>query len=103
VTTIRVLRAPWAGRFGAALVAYVAITVLFFVVYSVAPSRRPRWDTALMAALFASLGFEVAKRLYGFYLAEFDLRPPDFQHQRDRAVALRAVGVCVGNDLPGGG
>jgi membrane protein len=71
VMTLRVLRAPWAGRFGAALVAYVAITVLFFVVYSVAPSRRPRWDTALMAALFASLGFEVAKRLYGFYLAEF--------------------------------
>ncbi len=71
VMTILVLRAPWTGRFAAGLVAYVAVTVLFFVIYSVAPSRRPRWDTALMAALFASLGFEVAKRLYGIYLAEF--------------------------------
>lgn len=69
--TVLVLRAPWAGRFGAGLVAYVAVTILFFIVYLVAPSRRPRWDTALMAALFASLGFEIAKRLYGVYLVEF--------------------------------
>ena len=71
VMTIRVLRAPWAGRFAAGLLAYVAITLLFFLVYSVAPGRRPRWDTALVAALFASLGFEIAKRLYGIYLVEF--------------------------------
>jgi membrane protein len=69
--TVFVLRAPWAGRFLAGLLAYVAVTTLFYVVYIVAPSRKMPWDTALVAALFASLGFEVTKRLYGVYLIEF--------------------------------
>jgi membrane protein len=55
----------------AGLLAYLAVAVLFLIVYVVAPSRKMAWDTALVAALFASLGFEVAKRLYGFYLVEF--------------------------------
>jgi membrane protein len=71
VITLVVLRAPWAGRFLAGLLAYVAVTVLFYVVYMFAPSRPMRWDTALVAALFASLGFEIAKRLYGIYLIQF--------------------------------
>jgi membrane protein len=71
VITLLVLREGWAGRFGAGLLAYVAVTILFYIVYIVAPSRKMAWDTALVAALFASLGFEVAKRLYGLYLVEF--------------------------------
>jgi membrane protein len=71
VITALVLRQGWAGRFGAGLLAYVAVTILFYIVYIVAPSRKMAWDTALVAALFASLGFEVAKRLYGLYLVEF--------------------------------
>jgi len=71
VITVGVLRAPWAGRFLAGLLAYVAVTVLFYIVYTVAPSRKMPWDTALVAALFASLGFEIAKRLYGIYLVQF--------------------------------
>jgi membrane protein len=55
----------------AGLLAYVAVMILFYVVYMVAPSRKMPWDTALVAAVFASLGFEVAKRLYGFYVVEF--------------------------------
>ena len=69
--TVFVLRAPWAGRFVAGLLAYVAVMALFYVVYVLAPSRKMRWDTALVAALFASLGFEIAKRLYGTYLIQF--------------------------------
>lgn len=69
--TVVVLREPWAGRFVAGLLAYVAMTMLFYVVYVLAPSRQMRWDTALVAALFASLGFEIAKRLYGTYLVQF--------------------------------
>jgi membrane protein len=69
--TVVVLRRPWAGRFTAGLLAYVAVMLLFYVVYTVAPSRQMRWDTALVAALFASLGFEVAKRLYGVYVVQF--------------------------------
>ncbi len=69
--TILVLGAPWVGRFAAGLSAYVMATLLFFIVYTVAPSRRVPWDTALVAALFASLGFELVKRLYGLYLLQF--------------------------------
>jgi membrane protein len=69
--TVMVMRAHWAGRFTAGLIAFVAVLVLFYVVYTVAPSRKMRWDTALVAALFASLGFELAKRLYGVYVVRF--------------------------------
>lgn len=69
--TVFVLRAPWAGRFVAGLLAYGAVAVLFYAVYVLAPSRRMRWDTALVAALFASLGFEVVKRLYSTYLIQY--------------------------------
>lgn len=69
--TVIVLRGAWAGRFTAGLLAYLAVTLLFYIVYTVAPSRKMRWDTALVAALFASLGFEVAKRLYGIYVVRF--------------------------------
>jgi membrane protein len=71
IMTVLVLRAPWLGRFLAGLSAYVFAMVLFFVVYTVAPSRKVNWDTALVAALVASLAFEVAKRLFGIYLARF--------------------------------
>lgn len=69
--TVFVLRAPWAGRFVAGLLAYGAVAVLFYAVYVLAPARRMRWDTALVAALFASLGFEVVKRLYSTYLIQY--------------------------------
>jgi membrane protein len=71
ITVLVVPGAGWAGRFVAGLLAYVAVTLLFFMVYTVAPSRKMPWDTALLAALVASLGFEIAKRLYGAYLTTF--------------------------------
>jgi membrane protein len=45
--------------------------LLFFAVYAIAPTRSMRGDTALVGAAVASLGFEVAKRLFSFYLARF--------------------------------
>jgi membrane protein len=45
--------------------------LLFFIVYLTAPSRRVGWDTALVASIVVSLGFEIVKRLYGVYLARF--------------------------------
>jgi membrane protein len=61
----------YGGRFLATLSAWASAALLFFLVYTVAPSRRVRWDTALVAAMFTSLAFEVGKKLYGFYLSEF--------------------------------
>lgn len=66
-----VVQAPWFGRFLAALTAFAFGVVLFFILYTLAPSRRVRWDTALVAAVFMALAFEVAKRLYALYLANF--------------------------------
>jgi len=57
--------------FNATFSAFGFATVLFFLVDSIAPARRIRWDTALMAALVAALGFEGAKKLYALYIEEF--------------------------------
>jgi membrane protein len=51
------------------LLAVVFGIVLFFIVYSLAPDAPVKWDTALIAAVFASLAFEVAKFLFSIYLA----------------------------------
>ena len=45
--------------------------ILFFTIYSIAPSRTVSWDTALIAAGVASLAFELMKRLFALYLSEF--------------------------------
>jgi membrane protein len=66
-TVLTRLIAPFSARFSA----FGFAAVLFFLVYSIAPARRIRWDTALVAALVAALGFEGAKRLYVLYLQEF--------------------------------
>lgn len=70
VTTLY-LPDTWPGRFLGTVIAYISAVALFFTVYRMAPSRHVRWDTALVAAVFSSLAFEVAKRLFAIYLAEF--------------------------------
>ncbi|HEU5168973.1 MAG TPA: YihY/virulence factor BrkB family protein [Gemmatimonadales bacterium] len=58
-----------AGRILAELLAFAFQVSLFLLVYRHASIRRLPWKTALLAALFASFAFELAKRLYGWYLA----------------------------------
>lgn len=62
---------PWFGRFVGTITTFAMGAVLFYLVYTVAPSRKVPWDTALVAAAVASLGFEIAKSLYGLYLTNF--------------------------------
>jgi membrane protein len=59
------------GRFLGELLAFVFALSLFFVTYRHASVRRLPWKTALLASVFTALLFEVAKRLYGLYLANF--------------------------------
>ena len=61
----------WIPPLNASISAFGFAMVLFFLVYSLAPARRIRWDTALIAALVASVGFELAKKVYAVYLKEF--------------------------------
>lgn len=50
----------------------VAFSVsLFFILYRFASARKLPWSSALLAACFTALMFEVAKRLYALYLANF--------------------------------
>ena len=59
------------GRFLTELLAFSFSVSLFYVTYSYASVRRLPWKTALLASTFTALLFEVAKRLYALYLANF--------------------------------
>lgn len=61
----------WLWRLSVELSAWALGVGLFFLVFKLLPSRRIGWRTALVAAVFCSLGFEVAKRLYALYLTRF--------------------------------
>ena len=59
------------GRFMADFLAFSFSVSLFYVTYSYASVGRLPWKTALLAATFTALLFEVAKRLYALYLTNF--------------------------------
>ena len=59
------------GRLMGELLAFGFSVSLFYVTYRYASARRLPWRTALLASVFTAVLFEVAKRLYGLYLASF--------------------------------
>ncbi len=59
------------GRILGELLAFSFSVSLFYVTYRYASLRRLPWQTALLASTFTALLFELAKRLYGLYLANF--------------------------------
>ncbi len=59
------------GRLLGELLAFTFSVSLFYVTYRYASVRRLPWRTALLASTFTALLFELAKRLYGLYLANF--------------------------------
>jgi membrane protein len=61
----------WLWRFGLETCAFGLGVLLFFVIFKLLPNRRIYWRTALFAAVFCSLAFEVAKRLYALYVSRF--------------------------------
>lgn len=63
--------ADWVWRAVFQVVTVAFSTGLFMLVYKVAPSRRIGWRTALVAAAFTAVAFEVAKRLFALYVARF--------------------------------
>ncbi|MHB1222834.1 MAG: YihY/virulence factor BrkB family protein [Gemmatimonadaceae bacterium] len=52
--------------------AFMFIGLMFFGLYKVLPSRRVRWQTALLAALFTSTLFEIARNLFTAYVRSFN-------------------------------
>ena len=59
----------WLGRLTGEGLAFVFQVVLFYVVYRYASLRRIPGRIALIASVFSAVCFEIAKRLYGLYLA----------------------------------
>jgi membrane protein len=54
------------------LLAFVFITTMFFSLYKFLPNRRIRWKTALVAALFTSAMFEIARNVFSTYVRSFN-------------------------------
>jgi membrane protein len=71
IVTVEVMELPWLGRFASAMTTFGLALVSFFIIYTMAPTRKVRWDTALVAAVVAALGFEVTKKLYVIYVVRF--------------------------------
>jgi membrane protein len=61
----------WGWRLSVEMIAFGLGIGMFFVVFKLLPSRRIDWRTAVVAAAFCSLGFEVAKWLYALSVAKF--------------------------------
>ncbi len=51
--------------------AFAFIVLMFFSLYKYLPLRRIRWQTALIAAMFTSTCFEMAKNLFTAYMSRF--------------------------------
>jgi membrane protein len=56
------------GRF----IAFAFIALMFFSLYRYLPLRRIRWQTSLVAALFTSFCFELARNLFAIYVSSFN-------------------------------
>ena len=54
------------------LLAFASILLMFFALYKFLPNRRVRWQTALLAAVFASTMFELAKTLFTRWVNQFN-------------------------------
>ena len=52
--------------------AFLFILLMFFALYKTLPNRRVRWQTALLASLFTSTLFEIARNLFTAYVQSFD-------------------------------
>ncbi len=54
------------------LVAFLFLLLMFFAIYRYLPARRVRWQTAVVASVFTSVLFEVAKQLFSIFVRHFN-------------------------------
>jgi membrane protein len=74
ITLLGVQPTAWFQKYLLSLVAALSIWTMFLLVYRVLPFKRPHWRTALVAATFTTVMFELLKRAFAWYalnLAEY--------------------------------
>ena len=72
-------------------IAFCFIAAMFYSLYKFLPNRHIRWQTALIAALFTSLMFEIAKRGFGAYVQSFN--PGSFYRGTVAAMVIVVIWV----------
>ena len=107
------LTPPWSlllgelGRFLTLGLELVFSVSLFYVLYRFAATRRLSDPALVVGAVFSALGFELAKRLFGLYVARTMITTTQWTGAQLRgAHRVRALGVLHGHRLParrGGG
>jgi membrane protein len=50
------------------VLAFIFIVALFYGLYKFVPSKKIRWQTALVGALFTGIAFEIAKSVFQIYV-----------------------------------
>jgi len=53
------------------IIAFVSLWIMFLLIYRYLPARRIQWRTALIAASFAAILFEVLKQAFAWYVNNF--------------------------------
>lgn len=54
------------------VIAFMFVALMFFALYKFLPNRKIRWQTALLASVFTSTMFELAKNVFTAYVDEFN-------------------------------
>jgi membrane protein len=67
ITLLGVQPTAWFQKYLISVVAALSIWAMFVLIYKYLPFRRPHWRTALVAATFTSVMFELLKRLFAWY------------------------------------
>ena len=67
ITLLGVHPTEWFQKYLLSVVAALSIWAMFVLIYRTLPFRRPHWRTALVAATFTSVMFELLKRAFAWY------------------------------------
>ena len=62
---------PFAGNLFFTALSLVLTTVMFTLLYVIVPNRSVQWHDALAGGVFAALAFELSKRMFAFFVANF--------------------------------
>ena len=63
---------PFIGSFISPLTSFLWAIIAFTLLYRILPNRQILWKDAIAGGLFAAVGFEIAIRLFAFYMVNFN-------------------------------